>query len=350
MTGRGPSIVALGGGHGLYATLTAVRRLSNDVTAVVTVADDGGSSGRLRSELGVLPPGDLRMAIAALLAATEPEGRNVAEVAGAQPPEEWAALLQHRFGGRGALAGHPVGNLLLAGLTEVTGDAVRALQMITTLFGVQGRVLPMSATALDIEADVSGLEADPRISRSIRGQVAVATTPGKVRRVRLLPHQPPACPEAVDAIDGADLVVLGPGSWFSSVIPHVLVPEQLAALKRTAARKILIVNLAPEPGETAGFSVERHLHVLLAHADDFRVDHVVVDSASVPFGREREHVERAAAKFGASLHDGELAVPGTHTHDPARVAALIAGLCDSEAAIDRSIVPTTTEGDGVRWR
>ncbi|PZU00773.1 MAG: hypothetical protein DI630_13925 [Gordonia sp. (in: high G+C Gram-positive bacteria)] len=350
MTGRDPSIVALGGGHGLYATLTAMRRLSSDVTAVVTVADDGGSSGRLRSELGVLPPGDLRMAIAALLAATEPENRDVAGVAGAQSPEEWAALLQHRFGGRGALAGHPVGNLLLAGLTEVTGDAVKALEMITTLFGVQGRVLPMSATALDIEADVSGLEADPRISHSIRGQVAVATTPGKVRRVRLLPHQPPACPEAVDAIDGADLVVLGPGSWFSSVIPHVLVPEQLAALKRTAARKILIVNLAPEPGETAGFSVERHLHVLLAHADDFRVDHVVVDSASVPFGREREHVERAAAKFGATLHDGELAVPGTHTHDPARVAALIAGLCDSEAASCRSIVPTTTEGDGVRWR
>ena len=350
MTGRDPSIVALGGGHGLYATLTAMRRLSSDVTAVVTVADDGGSSGRLRSELGVLPPGDLRMAIAALLAATEPENRDVAGVAGAQSPEEWAALLQHRFGGRGALAGHPVGNLLLAGLTEVTGDAVKALEMITTLFGVQGRVLPMSATALDIEADVSGLEADPRISHSIRGQVAVATTPGKVRRVRLLPHQPPACPEAVDAIDGADLVVLGPGSWFSSVIPHVLVPEQLAALKRTAARKILIVNLAPEPGETAGFSVERHLHVLLAHADDFRVDHVVVDSASVPFGREREHVERAAAKFGATLHDGELEVPGTHTHDPAREAALIAGLCDSEAASYRSIVPTTTEGDGVRWR
>ena len=175
MTGRDPSIVALGGGHGLYATLTAMRRLSGDVTAVVTVADDGGSSGRLRSELGVLPPGDLRMAIAALLAATDPEGRNVGGVPGAQPPEEWAALLQHRFGGRGALAGHPIGNLLLAGLTEVTGDAVKALEMITTLFGVQGRVLPMSATALDIEADVSGLEADPRISHSIRGQVATAT-------------------------------------------------------------------------------------------------------------------------------------------------------------------------------
>jgi uncharacterized cofD-like protein len=329
-----------------------MRRLSDNVTAVVTVADDGGSSGRLRSELGVLPPGDLRMAIAALLSATEATSPDPdsAAATGSPSPEEWAALLQHRFGGRGALAGHPVGNLLLAGLTEVTGDAVTALEMMTTLFGVQGRVLPMSATALDIEADVSGLEADPRISHSIRGQVAVATTPGKVRRVRLLPHQPPACPQAVEAIDGADLVVLGPGSWFSSVIPHVLVPEQLAALKRTSARKVLIVNLAPEPGETAGFSVERHLHVLLAHADDFRVDHVVVDSGSVPFGREREHVERAAAQFGATLHDGELAVPGTHTHDPARVAAMVGGLCDSEPASYQPMVPTKTEGDGVRWR
>ncbi|ORM24077.1 uridine diphosphate-N-acetylglucosamine-binding protein YvcK [Williamsia sp. 1135] len=355
MSGTDPAIVALGGGHGLYATLTAMRRLSDDVTAIVTVADDGGSSGRLRAELGILPPGDLRMAIAALLSATDPDPERSATGPGSRPPREWATLLQHRFGGQGALAGHPVGNLLLAGLTEVTGDAVEALEMITALFGVRGRVLPMSATALTIEADVSGLEADPRISRPIRGQVAVATTPGKVRRVRLSPDDPPACAQAVDAIDNADVVVLGPGSWFSSVIPHVLVPAQLAALKRTRARKILIVNLAPEPGETAGFSVERHLHVLFAHADDFRVDHVVVDSGSVPVGREREHVERAAAQFGATLHDGELAVPGTHTHDPGRVAALIGRLCDSKASSYRSTVgqsasETSNEGDDVEWR
>jgi uncharacterized cofD-like protein len=344
-------IVALGGGHGLYATLTAMRLLSDDVTAVVTVADDGGSSGRLRSELGILPPGDLRMAIAALLSATEPPSEPTDAGPGVQGPQEWASLLQHRFGGRGALAGHPVGNLLLAGLTEATGDAVVALEMMTTLFGVRGRVLPMSTTALEIEADVSGLEDDPRISRPIRGQVAVATTVGKVRRVRLSPNPPPACPDALEAIESADLVVLGPGSWFSSVIPHVLVPDQLAALKRTSAKKMLIVNLAPEPGETSGFSVERHLHVLLAHADDFRVDHVIVDSGSVPVGSEREHVERAAAQFGATLHDGELAVAGTHTHDPARVAALIGGLCDSESTGYRSRVETTsTEGERVRWR
>lgn len=313
-------VVALGGGHGLYATLLAMRRLSDDVTAVVTVADDGGSSGRLRAELDVIPPGDLRMAMAALLSAD-----------GDERSHQRAAVLQHRFGGHGALAGHPIGNLLLAGLSEMHGDVVSALDTLAGSLGVRGRVLPMSVSPLQIEADVSGLEADPRISHQISGQVAVATTPGKVRRVRLVPADPPACDDAVAAIEAADLVVLGPGSWFSSVIPHVLVPAQLAALSATSARKVLIVNLAPEPGETAGFSVERHLHVLHAHADRLPIDDVVVDAGSVPVGREREHVERAAAMFGAVLHEGELAVPGTHTHDPGKVAELIGRLCNSES-------------------
>ncbi|MBO0856824.1 MAG: YvcK family protein, partial [Nocardia sp.] len=157
------AVAALGGGHGLYATLSALRRLTSRITAVVTVADDGGSSGRLRAELGTLPPGDLRMALAAL--AQDPEG-------------SWASTVQHRFGGRGALAGHSVGNLLLAGLSEVLGDPVAALDHLAMVLNCTGRVLPMSPTALTIEADVSGLEADPRVGRCIRGQVAVATTPG----------------------------------------------------------------------------------------------------------------------------------------------------------------------------
>lgn len=328
------AIAALGGGHGLYATLTAMRYLSPDVTALVTVADDGGSSGRLRGELGVIPPGDLRMALAALMSAPAA----LDECAAHSDPEAerrhrmWADTLQHRFGGYGALAGHPVGNLLLAGLTEVLGDPVAALDELTRVFDVDGRVLPMSAVPLEIEADVSGLESDPRISRVIRGQVAVATTPGKVRRVRLRPHDPPACAPALAAIDAADLVVLGPGSWFSSVIPHVLVPEQLAALRRSKARKILFVNLAPEPGETPGFSVERHLHVLHAHAHTLPIDHVVVDAASVPAGREREHLERAAQQFGASLDVGDIAVPGRHVHDPAKVAELVKQLCVGESS------------------
>ena len=303
-------IVAMGGGHGLYATLSAARRLTPHVTAVVTVADDGGSSGRLRSELDVVPPGDLRMALAAL-ASDSPHGRL------------WATIIQHRFGGSGALAGHPIGNLLLAGLNEVLADPVAALDELGRILGVKGRVLPMCPIALQIEADVAGLESDPRMSRVIRGQVAVATTPGKVRRVRLLPGDPPATRQAVDAVMAADLVVLGPGSWFTSVIPHLLVPGLAAALKSTPARRALVVNLAAEPGETAGFSAERHLHVLAQHAPDFTVNDVIVDAATVPSVRERDQLLRTAAMLNASVRFADVSRPGTPLHDPAKLAAVL---------------------------
>ena len=176
-----------------------------------------------------------------------------------------------------------------------------ALDEIGRMLGVKGRVLPMCPIALQIEADVAGLESDPRMSRVIRGQVAVATTPGKVRRVRLLPGDPPATRQAVDAIMNADLVVLGPGSWFTSVIPHVLVPQLAAALKMTTARRALVLNLAAEPGETAGFSAERHLHVLAQHAPDFFVDDIVVDAERVSGDREREQLRRTAALLDADV-------------------------------------------------
>ena len=303
-----PAVVALGGGHGLYATLSAVRRLTRQICAVVTVADDGGSSGRLRTELGMLPPGDLRMALAAL--AGDPDG-------------VLARTLQHRFGGSGALAGHSVGNPILAGLTEVLGSPVAALDEVAAMLNSTGRVLPMAPIALDIEADVAGLESDPRVSRCIRGQVAVATTPGKVRRVRLIPSDPPASPEATSAIEHADVVVLGPGSWFTSVIPHVLVPELRDALVYTRAHKILVLNLAAQPGETAGFSAERHLHVLSQHAPEFTVDEVLVDSGSVPPGREREHVARAAEQLRARVTFSDVAETGTDRHHPGKLAAAL---------------------------
>jgi len=329
------SIVALGGGHGLYATLSAARRLTSHVTAVVTVADDGGSSGRLRGELDVVPPGDLRMALAAL-ASDSPSGRL------------WATILQHRFGGTGALAGHPIGNLLLAGLNEVLADPVAALDELGRMLGVKGRVLPMCPIALQIEADVSGLDADPRLFRLIRGQVAIATTPGKVRRVRLLPGNPPATRQAVDAIMAADLVVLGPGSWFTSVIPHLLVPGLASALQATKARRALVLNLVAEPGETAGFSVERHLHVLAQHAPGFTVDDIVIDDGRVPSERERDQLRRAAALFGAEVAFVDVARPGTPLHDPGKLAAVLDGV--REAGAPPLTVPTpvlsTDEGGG----
>ena len=303
-------IVALGGGHGLYATLSAARRLTPHVTAVVTVADDGGSSGRLRSELDVVPPGDLRMALAAL-ASDSPHG------------QLWGTIMQHRFGGSGALAGHPIGNLLLAGLNEVLADPVAALDELGRVLGLKGRVLPMCPIALQIEADVGGLESDPRMSRTIRGQVAVATTVGKVRRVRLLPSNPPATRQAIDAIMAADLVVLGPGSWFTSVIPHVLVPQLAEALQATAARRALVLNLVAEPGETAGFSAERHIHVMAQHAPGFTVHDIVVDAAGVPGEREREQLRRTAAILNAQVEFADVSRPGTPLHDPARLAAAL---------------------------
>jgi uncharacterized cofD-like protein len=299
--------VALGGGHGLHATLSALRRLTDSVTAVVTVADDGGSSGRLRRELGLLPPGDLRMALAAL-AADDDGGKR------------WQALVQHRFGGTGALAGHAVGNLLLAGLMEVLGDPVAALDEVAALLGLRGRVLPMSCDPLDIEAEVTGLGS--RDGALIRGQVAVASTPGRVQRVWLRPERPRACPEALDAVKAADVLLLGPGSWFTSVIPHVLVPELREALIASPARRIVVLNLAPEPGETAGFSPEQHLAVLSQHAPALRVDAVIADVAAVPVP-ERLHATAAAMLApGGRVHLAPVAAadPAVPRHDPAALA------------------------------
>jgi uncharacterized cofD-like protein len=278
--------VALGGGHGLHATLTALRHLTDDVTAVVTVADDGGSSGRLRRELGLLPPGDLRKALTALAG-----------------PDMWGGVFEHRFGGTGALAGHAIGNLVLAGLLEVLGDPVAVLAEAGKLLGVTGRVLPMSLEPLDIEADVTGLEEDPSTVRRIRGQVAVATTPGRVRRIRLhsavrRDDPPTACPEAVAAVRGADVVLLGPGSWFTSVLPHLLVPELHDALVHTDAIRVVVLNLVPQPGETAGFSPERHLDVLSEHAPRLRVDAVIADKDSVA---TPDRLRRAAERLGGVL-------------------------------------------------
>ncbi len=304
--------VALGGGHGLYATLLALRAITDDVTAVVTVADDGGSSGRLRRELGVLAPGDLRMALAALAADDGAAGR-------------WREVFQHRFGGTGALAGHAVGNLVMAGLLEVLGDPVAMLDEVCALLRVTGRVLPMTIEPLDIEADVAGLDGDrdhpDRLSR-IRGQVAVATTPGRVHRVWLRPERPQACAEAVRAVGEADLVVLGPGSWFTSVLPHLLVPGLASALVSTQARRVLVLNLAPQPGETAGFSPEQHLTVLCDHAPPGFIVHAVladVDAVAVP-----ARLHRCAAALGGHAYLDRVADNGsTDRHDPVALAAAL---------------------------
>ncbi len=316
----GPKVVALGGGHGLSASLQALRQVTPHLTAVVTVGDDGGSSGRLRTELGILPPGDLRMALAAL-AGDDDWGRT------------WQALLQHRFGGQGTLAGHAVGNLVLAGLTESVGDPVAALDLTAALIGAVGRVLPMSCAPLEIVAQVLGLhpEAPDRLTEVV-GQVAVATTTGTVAAVHLRPADAPACAEAVQAVLEADWVVLGPGSWFTSVLPHLLVPELRRALASTRARRLVCLNLAEQVGETDGFSPEAHLDVLSGHAPELRLDAVLADTRAAG---DAHGLMAAVAAFGGRLVLASVARDdGTPRHDPDRLAEALAGVLISPA--DRS--------------
>jgi uncharacterized cofD-like protein len=312
-----PRVVALGGGHGLFASLSALRRVTRQLTAIVTVADDGGSSGMLRRDFGVLPPGDLRMALAALCG-DDPWGTT------------WSRVVQHRFTGRGGLGGHAVGNVLIVALWELLGDTVQGLDWVGRLLGAHGRVLPMASVPLDLVAEVEGADPGrPGEIALVRGQAACASTTGRVRSVSLVPADPPACPEAVAAVREADWVVFGPGSWFTSVLPHLLVPELARALVTTPARRLVALNLVPQPGETDGFSPHTHLEVLAEHAPELTVDVVLADRAAAA-GTTAE-LEKAAAMLGARLVLTELAMrDGTPRHDPRWLAGAFAGIFEGE--------------------
>lgn len=310
------AVVALGGGHGLAASLAALRRVTAQLTAVVTVADDGGSSGRLRRELDVLPPGDLRMALAALCE-DDDWGRT------------WSRVVQHRFTGPGELAGHSVGNLLMVALWELAADdPVNGLDWMGRLLKASGRVLPMATVPLEITATVQ----DPvdGSTCTVHGQVAVATTSGRILDVALTPEAPPACPEAVAAVDEADWIVLGPGSWFTSVIPHLLVPGLSAAVHRTHARRIVVLNLEPQPGETSGFSPDEHLAVLARQAPELRVDAVLADRGSVT---DLPALTAAAGRLGAEVVCAPLRAAGTLArHDPEALAEAFASIMSAPRA------------------
>ena len=305
--GSGPAVVALGGGHGLSASLSALRLMTDRLTAVVTVADDGGSSGRLREEMDVLPPGDLRMALSALCDDSD-WGRT------------WRDVLQHRFRTNGVMDQHAVGNLLIVALWELLGDPVSGLDWVGRLLGARGRVLPMASVPLEIEADIvePGQPAGPQATRLVRGQSAVAVAPGRIREMRLVPDDPPACPEAVSAVDSADWVVLGPGSWFTSVMPHLLVPELSAALHRTPARRCVTLNIR-RAGDTDGMTCLEHLDAVQRHAPDLRIDVVVADPASV---EDVGALHEQAASMGAQLLLRQVQVgDGRACHDALRLAA-----------------------------
>lgn len=248
-------VVGIGGGHGLATTLQAARLYSDDVAAVVTVADDGGSSGRLTRELGVLPPGDIRNCLVAL-----------------SDNKELAELWQHRFTS-GALTGHTVGNLVIAALTERTGDFAEAVEEAGRLLSVRGHVYPATTERVALRARVNG--------GVVKGQVAVAQTRAPIQAVYLKPSEPSAHPPAVEAILAADQVVLGPGSLFTSLIATLLVPDIARALRETSARRVFVCNSRMQKGETEGLPATAHVEALLAHVGPYSVDAIVVQSPVV---------------------------------------------------------------------
>ncbi len=309
---RLPAVVALGGGHGLSASLSALRQLTPRLTAIVTVADNGGSSGRLREEFEVLPPGDLRMALAALCGDDE-VGR------------AWAEVLQSRFPGEGPLGGHSIGNLLIAGLWQQLSDPVAGLDMVAAMLHVEGRVLPMAAVPLVIEADVIGVDPSLPDERGVViGQEEVALATGEIADVRLTPANPPAVPEALVAIREADYIVLGPGSWYSSVIPHLLVPELAEAIRTSSARRVLTLNLVPTEDETPAYTASRHIEVLAEHAPGLRLDTVVADPS---FVSEDRHLATFVSSLGAELLVAPVRMrDGSARHDPLLLASVYAGI------------------------
>lgn len=302
-------VVALGGGHGLAATLTALRTITQEITAVVTVADNGGSSGRLREEFPILPPGDLRMALAALCA-DDDWGRT------------WAHIMQHRFESNGELNGHAMGNLLLASMWNAGDDPVVALDRVGELLKVIGRVLPMASVALDIEGTFT--TSTGRIV--VRGQKEVATAKGHIESLRIIPQDPHARPEALAAIAEADWITMGPGSWFSSVIPHLLVPAQLAALNDSAAKKILILNLdatsRTQGEEFAGSTPEQHLEFFHRYAQGLTIDFCLVDQSVV---RDEATLREAASTLGSEIVIADIRkAPGSVHHDSEKLALHLA--------------------------
>ncbi len=246
---RGPHIVCIGGGTGMPSVLRGVKGYTGNITAIVTVADDGGSSGRLRREMGMLPPGDFRNNLAALSEAEATVRR----------------LFQYRFSEGIGLAGHAFGNLYLAAMAGVTGSFEQGLLMSNRVLAVRGRVLPSTLSLVQLQADVVSDEG--RVERILGESLIPKLGRGRrIRHVYLEPDDPPAYPEAIRAILTADMIVAGPGSLYTSVIPNLLVPGIVEALRATRALKVYVCNIATQPGETDGYRVDDHVRALERHA------------------------------------------------------------------------------------
>lgn len=310
MLGKGPAITVVGGGHGLSVLLRGIKQATSNVTAVVTVADDGGSSGRLREELGMIPPGDLRNCLVAL-ADTEPLMEK---------------LFQHRFGGKSELSGHSFGNLFIAAMNEVTGDVETALKESSKVLAVKGRVLPASKEFVRLDAIMED-------GTVVCGESQIPEAHKRIHRVKLFPEHVEAVQSSLDALRDASAIVLGPGSLYTSIMPNLLVEGIGDAICRSKAIKIYICNVMTQPGETDGYTASMHVKAILDHAGRHAIDYVIVNSTPVPAALKAKYAEAGAypvevdeqelSKLGVGLIKADLitADDALH-HDPKK-------LCDA---------------------
>ncbi len=269
---RGPKIVVLGGGTGLSTLLRGLKLYSANITAIVTVADDGGSSGRLRREIGVLPPGDIRNCLAAL----------------ADEEKLLTELFQYRFRAGDGLAGHSFGNLFLTVMSEVTGDIERAITASSKVLAIRGQVLPSTLSDMRLWAELTD-------GRYIEGESNITEAGGKIARIGCLPANPPALPKALQAIQEADYLIIGPGSLYTSIIPNLLVPEIADAIARSQAPRIYVCNIMTQPGETDGYTVADHIRSIDRVAGQKLFDAVLVQKTSpsaqslIRYAQEQSH-------------------------------------------------------------
>jgi uncharacterized cofD-like protein len=308
-----PKIVAIGGGHGLASLLRGLKHLTSNITAIVTVADDGGSSGRLRREMGVLPPGDFRMCITAL----------------ANDESLVTHLFQYRFGGESGLAGHNFGNLFITAMAALTGSFERALEESSKVLASTGRIIPSTLNDVTLCAEYRH---QPGSAINARGESAIGKEGHIIERVWLEPHHPPAYPDAIRAILDADLVVLGPGSLFTSVMPNLLVPGINQAIQHTSAKCVYVCNVATERGETDGFTLPDFVHALEMHVGRGVIDDVIANNYVLPDFKPPKRVtiiEPVAHVNGSAANIVQCDVVDAETpwrHDPIKLAKAVLSL------------------------
>ncbi|MBA3688109.1 MAG: YvcK family protein [Chloroflexi bacterium] len=304
---RGPRIVALGGGNGLSTLLRGLKGYSANITAIVTLADDGGSSGRLRQQLGIAPPGDIRNCIAAL--------------ADAEPL--MTQLMQYRFPPGSGLDDHAFGNLFIAAMTAVTGDFEEAVRESNRVLAVRGQVLPATSVPLNLAATLES-------GRHLKGQVSISTAEEPIATVSIEPADVRANPEAIERILEADLVVVGPGSLYSSVLPNLLISDIRDAVAAASGIRAYVCNVATQPGETSFYSAAQHLEALIDHVGDGLFDYVLLNDnhdARRPEGWMGQPVQvdvRRLESFEVTIVEEDLVdVANAHRHDPAKLAAAL---------------------------